>query len=365
MKKIRFVIAGSGWRSLYYVRVAKALPDVFELCAMYCRTAEKAEKMAGEHDIHTTASIEECVSCNPDFVVVAVNKTSIAEVSMEWMRRGMTVLCETPASLRLEDLNELWQMHLSGHKLVVAEQFARFPEYSALLKVAERNIIGEPDFLNISLAHDYHGISLMRALLNIPTDTGFTLRAKARKFPVVETCTRYERFRDGRVADKRRTIAMFEFENGKTALYDFDSEQYRSPIRRNSVKLRGVRGEISDRMVYYLDNNNEPKKSEIKVETRLVKTGYENPNLSLIEEVTGISFENEKLYVPEFGLCGLASDETAVAALMLGAAEYSRGTGGEPYPLKCALQDAYMSILLHTAIDTGETIRSEKQLWNK
>ncbi len=365
MKKIRFVIAGSGWRSLYYVRVAKALPDVFELCAMYCRTAEKAEKMAAEHDIHTTVSIEECVSFEPDFVVVAVNKASIAEVSMEWLRRGLTVLCETPAALGVEELNALWQMHLSGYKLAVAEQFTHFPEYSALLKVAERNIIGEPDFLNISLAHDYHGISLMRALLNIPTDTGFTLRAKDYKFPVTETYTRYERFRDGRVTDKRRTIAMFEFENGKTALYDFDSEQYRSPIRRNSVKLRGVRGEISDRTVYYLDNNNEPKKSEIDIKTRLVKTGYENPNLSLIEEVTGISFENETLYEPKFGLCGLASDETAVAAMMFGAAEYSRGSGGEPYPLKCALQDAYMSILLRKAAETQAEIKSEQQIWNK
>ena len=107
MNKIKFIIVGSGWRSLYYVRVAKALPNIFELCAMYCRTEEKAQKMAKEHHIYTTTSIEECVNYKPDFVAVVVNKESIAEVSMEWMRRGFTVLCETPAALDMETLNKL------------------------------------------------------------------------------------------------------------------------------------------------------------------------------------------------------------------------------------------------------------------
>ena len=40
MEKYRFIIVGSGWRSLYFVRIAKALEDKFELCAMLCRTEE-------------------------------------------------------------------------------------------------------------------------------------------------------------------------------------------------------------------------------------------------------------------------------------------------------------------------------------
>ena len=74
MKKHRFIIVGSGWRSLFYVRIAKALPEVFELCAMLCRTEEKAERMAKENGIYTTTSIEECKAINPGFVVVVVNK---------------------------------------------------------------------------------------------------------------------------------------------------------------------------------------------------------------------------------------------------------------------------------------------------
>ena len=85
MGKYHFIIIGSGWRSLYYVRIAKAMSDILCLDAMYCRTQEKADKMAEEFGIHTTTSIEECVGYKPDFAVVAVNKTSICDVSIEWM----------------------------------------------------------------------------------------------------------------------------------------------------------------------------------------------------------------------------------------------------------------------------------------
>ena len=50
-----------------------------------------------------------------------------------------------------------------------------------------------------------------------------------------------------------RCVAVFEFESGKVAWYDFDSEQYRSPIRKNMIKVQGVRGELINNELYYLD----------------------------------------------------------------------------------------------------------------
>ncbi len=363
MSRYRFIIIGSGWRAQYYVRAAKALPDLFELSAMYCRSEEKAEQMRSAYGIPASVSEDECAASDPDFVVAAVSKGSGPEVAMRWMDRGFPVLCETPAALDIKTLNELWMRHEQGQKLVTAEQYLLYPCYSALLKLVRSGIIGEPDCLNISLAHEYHGASLMRALLGIPADTAFTVSAKAFEFPVTETRNRYEEIRDGRIAIKKRVLSTFEFDNGKAAFYDFDPEQYHSKIRRNSYKLRGVRGEIADGRVVYLNAGNDAVEAELQTETRRIGRDFINPNPEFTEEVTGIYFQGKQLYKPVFGLCGLSQDETAAAQLMVKTAEYAKDTAEAPYPLREALQDAYMSILMKKSEETGRPVSSERQKW--
>lgn len=361
--KYRFVLVGSGWRAQYYIRIVRALPGVFELCAVFCRTEEKAALIAAEFGVHTTTSMEECRSLQPDFIVVAVTKTVIAQVSREWLDHGFTVLCETPIAVDLETLEQI-SSYAAGKepKLVVAEQYQFYPEYIALRKLLEKGVIGAPDFLTLSAAHDYHAASLIRAFLGISADTDFSVTAKTFSFPTVETLTRYERYTDGRIADKKRTLAVFAFADGKTALYDFDSEQYRSPIRGNLLKIQGCRGEIMNRRITYLDQNNQPKSSELVIESRQLETTNSNPNFHTVTEITRITFENEILYTPEFGLCGLSQDETAIAHLMKQTAEYARGTAGSPYALQEAIQDAYMSILLRQADEAGVTVESSQVL---
>lgn len=401
-KKYHFIIVGSGWRSMYYVRIAKALPEVFELDAMLCRTQEKADRIAKEMDIPTTISIEECENYKPDFVVVAVNKSSIGEVSKEWMAKGVTVLCETPPTVDADELREIWRRHKEGQKLCVAEQYFRFPTYQAMLNVLDSGIIGEPYNINISLAHEYHGASLFKKILHTENET-FTITGKKYAFPVKETASRYEQFTDGRVADKTRDVVTIEFESGKVAFYDFSSEQYRSGIRSHYVKVQGVNGELQGMCgsygnfckmdeslapqknhelygglfteIHYMDEHNHPRKQYLVMDTRQITTGDANPNLNEYTEITGIKLggypydtESGKLvYVPqeEFGLCGLAEDETAIASLMLGAAKYNDGAE-ELYPLKDALTDAYIAGLMQKALENpGTVIQSERQPWQK
>ncbi|MDO5403248.1 MAG: Gfo/Idh/MocA family oxidoreductase, partial [Eubacteriales bacterium] len=361
VKKYRFIIVGSGWRSMYYVRAAKALPHIFSLEAMLCRTKEKAEKIAGEMDIHTTTSVEECERIKPDFVVVAVNKSSIGEVSKEWLSKGFTVLCETPPTVDENELRQLWRLHKEkGFRLCVAEQYFMYPSYGAILKVLEKGIIGEPYNVNISLAHEYHGASLMKKILHTEDET-FTITGKKYTFPVKETANRYERFTDGRVGHKSRDVMTIEFESGKTAYYDFSSEQYRSKIRSNYLKVQGVSGELVSvdglfTRVQYMNENNQPEEQNIVIDTRQLIMGDVNPNLNEVDEVVGISMgkgvKSTNLYTPrkEFGLCGLSEDETAVAFMMQGAGIYNEG-GKELYPLKDALTDAYMAGLMQRALN--------------
>lgn len=362
MGKYHFIIIGSGWRSLYYVRIAKAMPDILRLDAMYCRTQEKADKMAEEFSIHTTTSIEECVGYKPDFAVVAVNKTSICDVSIEWMDRGITVLSETPAALDMDSLKKLYRYHMSDDKTdkkqVVAEQYREYPYNKARINLVNSGVLGDISCLNISIAHEYHGFSLIRAYLGIKPDENYTVSGKIYEFPTTQTLTRYDKFADGRTAPKKRCVAVFEFESGKVAWYDFDSEQYRSPIRKNMIKVQGVRGELINNELYYLDENNVGRKETIVTDINKVMTGNGNPNLAQVNEIKKIAFGDKILYEPVWGLRGLSEDETAIATLMCKTAEYSRGQALPPYSLENALADAYAAILLDEAVRTSNKVSS-------
>ncbi len=346
MVKSNFVIIGTGWRAQYYVRIAKALPEIFNLQAVYSRTQEKAEEFSREHKIHGTNSLEEIINLKPDFVVIAVKKDEGLKTARQWLEYGFTVLMETPAALTKEALDEVKEIQKTGKKLVVAEQYIFYPEYSAVLKLLSTGLIGEVNYISISSAHEYHGASLMRHFLEVE-DLPEKVMVKTFSYPTTETLTRYESFTDGRIKNKNRTVGLFEFMANKAAVYDFDSEQYRSPIRKNQLKIQGVRGEIHDRKVYYLDSQNRPVESEIKIESRTIETENSNPNLHYVKEITEISFEGKVLYTPPFGCCGLAEDETAIAVLMESTGRYAKGLVKEPlYPLKKAVLDAEMMFMM-------------------
>ena len=75
MGKYHFIIIGAGWRALYYVRIAKAMPDIFCLDAVYCRTQEKAEKIAREYRYIPQHQKRNVLHINRSFAVMAVNKS--------------------------------------------------------------------------------------------------------------------------------------------------------------------------------------------------------------------------------------------------------------------------------------------------
>lgn len=353
MGKIRFCIIGSGWRAMYYVRIAQKISDVFEAAAVVCRKPEKAEMITRRFGVNTVLSPQEGIALHPDFVVVAVDKLHTAQVAMEWAGYGFAVLAETPAGMDRETLELLKQKVKQGAKIVSAEQYRYYPEYSAVLNLLKTGVTGTPHSLYLSLAHEYHGISLMRALLGLDASEPYTVQAREWSFPTVETMSRYERFTDGQLADKKRMAALFAFENGRYCLYDFDSEQYRSPIRGSHMRLSGERGEICGHTVRWLDENNLPHCETIQITTRLVKTDDDNPNFELIEETVSVTCGDLVLYEPEFGLCGLSSDEAAIAHMLGMMPAYAKGEGEAPYLLEEAVADAYGAILLREAAAQG------------
>lgn len=360
-RKIRFALIGAGWRAMYYVRIAEALPELFECAGILCRSAEKAERTERNTGVRAVLYEQDVISLNPDFIVVAVSKDRLAEVSLAWLAHGFPVLCETPGSLDLEWLKQLWQAGRQG-KLVTAEQYLRYPEHSARITLLENGLIGDRQYAYLSAAHGYHGMSLIRGYLHLPSDMPYTITAQTVKLPTVRTLTRYEAFHDGSIADTERTLAMIRFDNGAAALYDFDSEQYRSSIRNNLIKVQGTSGELINDTLYRLSDDCRPEQDSLHTETVIAETGDPNPNLSTIREISRITWKGEEIYRPPFGLCRLGQDETAIASLLYDMGAYARDEGEAPYALKDSMQDAVMAIDLAEAVRRNEPVRFDEHV---
>ena len=91
---------------------------------MLVRSSQKAESFKKEFGINVTTEKNEFLESKPDFIVVAVSKDDIFNVTKEYSDLGIPVLAETPAGIHPDDLNKLWNMQQnSGAKIQIAEQY--------------------------------------------------------------------------------------------------------------------------------------------------------------------------------------------------------------------------------------------------
>lgn len=363
MKPLSLVVIGSGWRAMFYVRIAKRYPELFTLNYLLCRTEEKAERIRREQEIPVTISPQECEAARPDFVVVAVDKASKFQVMKEWLKKGFAVLAETPAALTEGELEELWELCQKGARLQIAEQYIRYPLIAAGLKAVKQGLLGEPHAVELSLAHDFHAVSLIRHMLNCGFDNraiqevgmpALQLSGKQYTFPVTETDSRYGPITDGSIKERKRTRITMEFAGGKTAFYDFDGVQYHSFIRARHINVQGVRGEWNDTFLRYVDDSNQPVRTQL--------TPWLDPAYAAL--VTEEVQEESQIWKPEVHMEEW-QDEYAIAAMMLDMRKFL-DNGQESYPLAEALEDTYIWLLMEKALENpGQVITSKQHSWQK
>lgn len=352
---VRFGIIGSGWRAMFYLRAAKALPEQFDLCMVLCRREEEARRIREQYDVPACCDEKAMLEAKPDFVVSCVNKAAMCDTVIKWLGLGVPVLSETPVSLERERLEHIWELcsggKLSCTKLQVAEQYAYYPVHDARIKIIKSGLIGEPVSMTLSYMHDYHAASIIRKML----DTGLEdvrIAGKAFMMPVTETRTRYEILTKGEVVKKEEKHLVMEYESQKTAFYDFMSDQYRSGIRNRFMNVRGTRGELMEDTFYFLRDDNIAASAKMDI--------YRDEDSG---EVLSVKFMGETVYAPPFGICGLSEDETAVARMLAGMKNYIDG-GDEVYPLREALEDAYIAEMMTRAAENPwKVVSSEKRPW--
>ncbi|WP_042354372.1 Gfo/Idh/MocA family protein [Bacillus rubiinfantis] len=357
MEKIRFGLIGSGWRAEFYIRIAKAVPEKFEVTDVLIRDKEKGEKFSQKFSVNVVNTLDDLMESNPDYVVLSIKRGTVSDYCIDLFKKGIPVLCETPPGETVQALEELWeQAKKYNAKIQIAEQYFLQPLYTSWLKVVQDGKLGEIANINLSSLHGYHGVSMIRKFLSVGFEN-CVIYGKRFSFDITETYGREGMTFDGEVFSCTRDRLTLEFDNGKVAFFDFsDPAQYHSFIRTRQLTVQGVRGEIDDLTVRYLTPGNVPVTQELN---RIDLGKYSNQEWSHF----GIMLGEEFVYKNPVTNARLNDDEIAVAACMLLMGEYL-STGKEFYSLQEALQDTYISLMMEEALKTpNQEVRTSTRRW--
>ncbi|HNW87098.1 MAG TPA: Gfo/Idh/MocA family oxidoreductase [Candidatus Limiplasma sp.] len=355
--KVKYGLIGSGWRAEFYLRIARLVPDQFEVTAVMVREQAKGEAVAARFGVPVVSDLDGLLATKPDFVVACVKRGFLAGYVTELSRRGVPALCETPPAETEAELLNLWEdVNRFSGRVQVAEQYFAQPLYAAYETALRGGLIGRVENISLSALHGYHGASIIRRYLN----AGFgnaAIYGKRYRYEVTETYGREGMCFDGETFVCPRDRLTFEFDNGTTAFFDFsDPAQYHSFIRTRQLNVQGVRGEIDDLTVRYLTEQNVPVTQELK---RIDLGVYGNQEWCHF----GIMLGERFLYRSPFGNARLNDDEIAVATCLQGMRRYLE-TGEDCYSLRDALQDMYLCLTMERALSEPLTvIRTRTMPW--
>lgn len=352
---VNFAIVGSGWRAEFFLRIAEALPERFRVTDMVVRDPVKAESMARRWGVKVhpdVASLE--AGGDYSFAVVSVPRTAAPELILSLTERGVPVLCETPPAADLEALEALYGS-VGPHAMIqVAEQYIFQPHHAARLHIARSGKLGTVTQAQISAAHDYHGISLMRHFLEVRFEEA-EIEAFTFTSPIIKSPGRGGPPERHEIVESSQTIARFHYD-GKLGIYDFTGDQYFSWIRSPRVLIRGERGEINNDRVSWLEDYRTP--AEVSLERSQAGTGGNLEGFHL----KGIRMGEEWAYRNPFIPGRLSDDEIAVAACLEKMDQYVKG-GPSFYSLAEAAQDHYLSLLVKQAAVMKEPVRAVRRPW--
>ena len=209
--KIGFI--GNGWRTQGYWRVVKQVPEKFEISGVLFRNAEKAAAFEADHPGLAFTDLDAFLQQPHDMVFILLPAHVIPLYAEAVLSAGFPLLIETPPTWDPEKLTELWEIQKKhGAKIQVAEQYFLQPYHRSVRTLADRGVFGEIANLRISMAHDYHGISVMRRLLGEGAGN-CVVSAQQFEFPVLYHCGR-NGLEEGVLRRDGRKVASFAFDDG-------------------------------------------------------------------------------------------------------------------------------------------------------
>ena len=346
---MRIILIGYGWRSLFYYRIIKALPQRFTLVDWVLHSKERAEQVKQQYHASTSWNVLVSLDCPHDLVVLCVPSSSLQSLLPTLIECGETILCETGfTQLPLETLTSLYRAYAqSQSRVFVAEQYVRYPYFQTC--DALRPLLGPATEVHAACLHDHHGTSIIRHFLG-EKGGNCSICASSRTSWIVKTGGREGVDTEGIRIKTKHTAATLEFEDGKTGYFDFADVAYHSSIRSRHFALSGERGEIFDDAVRYLNTENEGIFQTIQ---RIEDGVTNNSPLSLRAMAFGDTYHFRNPYWP----LGFNDDEIALALCL---EEASQGKG---YSLSEALQDSYLAQCIHRSCNEKKIIETQTQNW--
>lgn len=352
--RIIFGIIGSGWRSEFFLRIAKALPERFAVCGLVTRSAEKGTEIERIWGVKTYRAIDDLLKVSsPGFMVVSVPGSVNADVILDLANRGIPVLTETPPAYDLDKLIQLNNL-AKGAKVQVAEQYHLHPMHSARISIARSGLLGEVSEAQVSFSQGYHAVSLMRKLLGVGFENA-TINAFQYETAVIAGPDRKGPPEKEKVVNPKHEFALIDFA-GKLGVHDFIRDQHRSWIRSQRIIARGEKGEIFNSAIKYLKDFKTPVEFDL-----IRKNAGEEGNMEGYC-LKGIIAGDEWIYVNQFNPAGFSDDEIAVATCLVKMDAYVNG-GQSFYSLAEASQDAYLALMMDKAMGSGEKVVTETQPW--
>lgn len=266
----------------------------------------------------------------------------------------MPVLTETPPAASLAELLALHELSKRGARIQVAEQYHLQPLHAARLTFIHSGKLGTVTQAQVSIAHSYHGMSLLRKALGI-TFEPVKITAHSFTAPLIVGPDRSGLPQQERTILSEQQIAYLDF-GDKLGIFDFSDAQYRSWIRSPRLLVRGERGEINNDRVRYLVDYRTP----VTLSFDRQDAG-ENGNLEGYYH-KGILIGSEWIYKNPFIPARLSDDEIAVASCMIGMDAYVDG-GPDMYSLAEASQDHYLGMMIEQAISSAQVVTTTRQPW--
>lgn len=353
MTSTRFAIVGGGWRAEFYLRVAAALPDRFGVTGLLTRDASRRAALGSGFAVTTPSTLDDLLAADPDFVVVATPWPVTPDLLRELTGRGVAALAETPPAPDVEGLRALAPLANTG-RIQVAEQYQYQPMHAARLSIARSGRLGRVSQARVSAAHGYHGVDLIRRLLELDREP-LTITAHRFVSPIVASPDRAGPPTEERVVESDQVLAFLDA-GDRLGVYDFTPDQYFSWIRASRVLVRGDRGELNGKEVRTLLDHRTPAVGEL-----IRHDAGHDGNLEGFHH-KGITLGDEWLYRNPFVPARLSDDEIAVATCLARMGEWLEG-GPDVCSLADAAQDHHLGLCIEDAARTGRPVRTAGHVW--